>query len=566
MTAEVIRDHHLLSPLGDPEFDAENESLHTESPGETQQHRAGYTSPNAFSFDPILPATSDGLNLSPDGIVPDITSPVSARHSENAVAGLMYLSKSDNADITGDQSMPLGSMSMDLMTDCFNFDEFTPDSGFEDGVFLPGSTYHELHTTLRHHLIQEVNSSVPTQAATPDASHHGFDTNSEEGPISDISKKAASADENSLLTKEEELYLWRNWFAEIAPWLDKFDSQCHFQLTLPTMASSNSHLYYAIMALSSRQLEQKDADQPMGRSLTLYQEAIHQLLPHLAARNTAVIASCVILCVLEMLSCSPKAWRRHLDGCATLMEAVGINGFVGGVEAALFWCFARMDVCGGLILSIKTLIPTSHWASKMGLDADVNLFRSQTGYDNWANYSVYLNAQVLDLLAPDPDNPSAIPSSTGTKYRTDWLKLWNYLSDWHTLRPAPLHSIITIPSSDTSPFPTTLFSNAAAISSNQLYHTASILMLQNQPPKIRLNPKPRSILWHARQICAISMSNDDHGAWTNSIQPLWIAGRCMSHPAEHKAILELLAKIEVVSGWSTKWRADDLKEFWGDIG
>jgi hypothetical protein len=266
-----------------------------------------------------------------------------------------------------------------------------------------------------------------------------------------------------------------------------------------------------------------------------------------------------------MLSCSPKAWRRHLDGCATLLEAMGINGSVGGVEAALFWVFARMDVCGGLISSTKTLIPTSHWASKLGLDADVNLFRSQTGYDTWANYSVYLNARVLDLIAPIPNNPLDAPGQIGPEFQANWLKLWNHLSDWHTSRPAALQSIITIPSSETSPFPTILFSNAAAISSNQLYHTASILLLQNQPKRLRLTPKPRSILWHARQICAISMSNDDHGAWTNCIQPLWIAGRCMSHPAEHKAILELLEKIEVVSGWSTKWRADDLKELWGDI-
>jgi NADH:ubiquinone oxidoreductase subunit E len=37
----------------------------------------------------------------------------------------------------------------------------------------------------------------------------------------------------------------------------------------------------------------------------------------------------------------------------------------------------------------------------------------------------------------------------------------------------------------------------------------------------------------------------------------------MSHESEQKAILQLLEKIEKQSGWSTKWRAEDLKEFWG---
>ena len=39
---------------------------------------------------------------------------------------------------------------------------------------------------------------------------------------------------------------------------------------------------------------------------------------------------------------SPQMWRRHLDGCACLIQSLGINGFSGGLEQALFWCFARM--------------------------------------------------------------------------------------------------------------------------------------------------------------------------------------------------------------------------------
>lgn len=35
-------------------------------------------------------------------------------------------------------------------------------------------------------------------------------------------------------------------------------------------------------------------------------------------------------------------WRRHLDGSASLILSLGINGFSGGLEQALFWCFARM--------------------------------------------------------------------------------------------------------------------------------------------------------------------------------------------------------------------------------
>ncbi|KAI8301021.1 Transcription activator AMTR1 [Colletotrichum sp. SAR11_59] len=354
--------------------------------------------------------------------------------TDNAVANLIYLSQGgsgagqgphDHHSTTTVSGIPITTLALDPLIDApFEFMDqmFTPEGSYEDGIFLPGSAYHELHSTLRNHLIQEVRSNGPTRP----------------------------------------------------------------------------------------------------------------------------------------------------DGCASLMEAVGMNGFVGGVEQALFWCFARMDVCGGLISSVKTLIPVNHWASQIDLEADVGLFLSHPGHDMWANYAVYICAQVLDLLAPlAKANPGGLffdGPRNDMRYRVRWMKLWRYVEDWHSRRPSEMQHIMSIPSSDTEPFPKILYSNPAAISGNQLYHTASLLMLQNRPASLRLSPRPRSALWHARQICGISMTNHHHGAWTNSVQPLWIAGRCMSHPAEHRAILQLLEKIEKESGWGTKWRADDLKEFWGDLG
>ncbi|CAJ0550325.1 Ff.00g102550.m01.CDS01 [Fusarium sp. VM40] len=498
----------------------------------------------------------------------DISSPASQRRTENAVADLLYFSQNGlsnpSAEINPTIHVSMDSVPIDIITEYPYIDHmqaFTPEGISEDGIFLPGSAYHELHSTLRNHLIQETRSVAPTRSTTPhieaDSAPGGVILEETEvvPPINDF-----QSSQTPLLSQQEECSLWKNYFDEIAPWLDKFDRDRHFQQIIPTMSKDNDHLRYSMLALSARQLELKHT-LPTSRSLALYQEAIHLLLPHLPTRGTAVIATCVILCVLEMLSCSPKAWQRHLDGCASLMEAVGINGFVGGTEQALFWCFARMDICGGLISSVKTLIPISHWASKtLSVENDVELFKSALTFEHWANYAVYLTAQVLDLLAPS----SSDPARDEAKFRTKWLKLWKYISEWYQERPAPLHPIMTIASSDTSPFPTILYSNPAAMSGNQLHHTASILMLQNQPSTVRLGhaAKPRSILWHARQVCGITASNEHHGAWTNSVQPLWIAGRCMSHPSEHKAILEMLDRIQRESGWRTNWRVDDLKEFY----
>lgn len=592
VTSEIIRDYDTTSPMWElysSNCEVTDRAAATQSDS-SYTHGTPIMAPNFHRDTPSSnsmqsPSLSLGRTMSSNLDIPtpqahgvlhtaqgQSTSPASVQH-ESAVASLLYLSQGGRPYSQADPAtgIPIPEVTIHAPHDQYLEGglPLTPEGiAVDDGVFLPGSAYHELHSTLRSRLIQEVMSTAPSRQDTPAADGD----NESDSP--DLAKSFQASDSMSpgaqspILTKEVECKLWRNWFDEIAPWLDKFDNKRHFQHIIPTMAPANDHLRHAILALSARQIELK-YNKPTDQSLALYQEAIHALLPHLSSRSTAVIASCVILCVLEMLSCSPKAWQRHLDGCASLMEAVGIDGCSGGVEQALFWCFARMDVCGGLISSVKTLIPVSRWVTETNLFEAVKLFENQPDFSSWANYSVYLIAQVIDLLMPrssQDGEPSPTLADDKDKGRARWLTLWEYICGWHDGRPEPLHPIMTIPSSDPSPFPTIIFSNPAAISGNQLYHTASILMLQNQPQGLRLQPKPRSILWHARRVCAISISNDHHGAWTNSVQPLWIAGRCMSNPMEHKAILTLLEKIERESGWGTSWRADDLKAFWGDLG
>ncbi|KAK7712673.1 hypothetical protein SLS63_012320 [Diaporthe eres] len=253
-------------------------------------------------------------------------------------------------------------------------------------------------------------------------------------------------------------------------------------------------------------------------------------------------------------------WRRHLDGSASLILSLGINGFSGGLEQALFWCFARMDLCGALISDERTIIPIESWFPKPAANENIHLAYSAAGFDMYANYIVHLCAEAMDLFADS------------TKGREDfsrrWSSLFSRLNDWYHLRPPEMRPVLDLPQLETEPerpFPILLFSNPSAISGNQMYHTAALLMLQRIPRSTRLPPGSRSMLWHARRICAISISNTDHACWTNCIQPLWIAGRIMSNPSEHRAILKTYELIEKETGWGAKWRADDLRTFWGDL-
>lgn len=267
-------------------------------------------------------------------------------------------------------------------------------------------------------------------------------------------------------------------------------------------------------------------------------------------------------------------WRRHLDGCASLIRSLNINGFSGGMEQALFWCFARMgsflglgetkadsmpDLCGGLISSERTLIPVSGWASGLSMRDDINLFQSSVNFDSYASYAVYLCAQVQDLV---------VSHVSGSEYLHRWNKLFANIENWYTHRPPDFQCLLNLNPSENDhhrPFPILLFSNAPAVSGTQMHHTAALLMLQRKPPGAVVRQKSHSILWYARRICAISISNTHHGCWTNCVQPLWIAGQLMSHPAEHRAILDTYRLIEKETGWGTDWRARDLKDHWGTL-
>jgi hypothetical protein len=351
--------------------------------------------------------------------------------------------------------------------------------------------------------------------------------------------------------------------------LDKFDPQTHFRDVFPILAKERPHLKYAMLSLSARYLESRDDSFPSSLTLALYQHTIQLLVPQLYMRDIAVIASCVILCVLEMFSCSPKAWRRHLDGCASLMQSLNLRGDSGGKEEAVFWCFARMDLCGGLISLERTLIPVDKWTSEEISEVSVSTYPRSGGFQDYAKMATNIIAQAMDLFASYHASEGAFglsaanPLESGA-YERRWRRLFDVVQEWFATRPMEMLPVMAVSAKECgSPFPTVLYSNAAAISGNQFAHTAAILMLQRKPRDLELG-KVRSILWHARQICGIALSNDHHGAWTNTVQPIWIAGRLMSHPQEHAAIMRLLKRIERETGWATQWRIDDLTEHWGD--
>ncbi|KAL6231215.1 hypothetical protein BDW75DRAFT_233783 [Aspergillus navahoensis] len=450
----------------------------------------------------------------------------------------------------------------------------SPGSWYQDG-FSQDPGFLASQEELRAILFTLANSAAPTRASSPAAGKRALELElgSNATPSTTVprlyhhheQRRTATASGSPLSSRRRIEYL-KNYVAEIAPWLDMFDSNCTFRQQLPALSQSFPALLYAILAISARQMERKSGIQGWCDSLELYQEAIRLLSPLIQVHDPKIVAACVLLCCLEMMSARAQDWHRHLEGCAALFEASGIHGFCGGLLQAVFWCYARMDLCGALISdgTRTTVLHPSKWLPVGCQEEDAyRLFKNARTPDMHANYAVYLCVKTTELVSKRTKfiELGEANGCTTEVFTTCWTSLWDELQTWLAERPPELLPIQTILQ---KPFPHILFLHWAAISSNQLYHTACILLLKMMPKGLRMLRSPTlSLLWHARRICGISISNKHQGCLNNAIQPLWIAGRLFSHASEHEQIVKTIRGIEAETGWGACWRIRDLEVAWG---
>lgn len=488
-------------------------------------------------------------------------------------------------------------MMMDTTTSyAYNVDTGLDPDTAGDLPFSYDSLYLASQDELRGIIFSIAHSAAPTRAGSPstsDVEHvsqntHLTDQNADIAAAQQTQEPDHNA--NIILTPKQIVYL-KNYVRSVAPWLDMFDSHNTFGAHLPLLARDFPALLYAMLAISARQIERKTCPHTgSSDSLELYQESIRFLRPLLQVRNAKVIATCVMLCCMEMMSARGEDWQRHLEGCAALFNAFDIHGFSRGVLQAVFWCYARMgktptiygdelmneyrlieeiDVCGAIISNGTQgpLLKPPRWLTSGYRHEDAHqLFIETRSPDMYANYAVYLCAKVCELLAEHTQCVELGQDNGchGHVFKTRWLQLWHDLQRWYAERPAELLPVQTTKAAAASSFPHIFFPFWAAISSNQLYHTACILLLDIKPNTAKFeSTSVTSPVWHARRVCGISLANKHLGCLNNAVQPLGVAGRFFTHAAEHEIIMKLLRDIEAASGWAACWKINELKAAWG---
>lgn len=455
-----------------------------------------------------------------------------------------------------------------------------PASLFEEEAFLSPGTFSsadeyaanprflELQEELRCVLFSAVASLDPTSYTSPVPSEP-LDGPRTSRPSLDFTRVS--------IPKIRLIFYLKNWITECAPYLDKFDEARHFGVHVPILAQRSPTLFYAILAFSARQTERKACLDKAYDSLELYQESIRLLGPCLQAKDPNVLVTVCILAVMELMSVSPRDWRRHVEGCAALFESFNVTGLSGGHLQAVFWCYARMELCGAIISNgaESTVLPLEKWVPPMPdttpQERDLlirNLFceKGSVSPDMHANWAVYLCAKTCDLSCRRTRHLELGERLNDTRpFVEQWSTLWDELQYWLETRPPAMLPIKTTGIGGGQIFPEILFAHWAAISGNQLYHAACVMMLDMKPSeKIVPAAKPHfSSIWHARRVCGISLTNPHSGNLINAIQPLYIAGKLLSHHSEHVEVARLFKIVEETTGWGALWRLKDLERAWG---
>lgn len=375
------------------------------------------------------------------------------------------------------------------------------------------------------------------------------------------------------IPKRRLIQYMQNWVVECAPYLDKFDHEKHFGISVPIVSETSPALLYALLAFSARQMERKNNWTKNHDSLELYQESIRLLAPGMQARDANMLVTACILAVLELMSGSSKNWRRHIEGCATLFDLFRVNGFSGGLLQGVFWCYARMEVCGVIISAgtQSTVLPLSKWIPEDDAQTDEDEFAASLFYrlgrqnsDMHANWAVYLCAKACDLLYKRTKflELQEYYHFEAKSFVVQWRRLWHDLQYWRETRPECM--LPTMVSEDCNDiFPSILFAHLPAISCHQVYHAACIIALEMRPRSEAVPSPYASPVWHARRVCGISLTNPHKASLINAIQPLYLAGKLLTHTSEHLQMARLLKIIEQTTGWGALWRLRDLEAIWG---
>ncbi|TVY49400.1 hypothetical protein LCER1_G007742 [Lachnellula cervina] len=338
------------------------------------------------------------------------------------------------------------------------------------------------------------------------------------------------------------------------------------------------------------------------------------------------LAAASILCVYEFLDNANTAWARHLSGTKSLFDMAEKEGMMpvrsptspgalserikpSRARKATFWNFARQDFLAAFINEGQTRLSTDDiglWrAAGLHLDDKGLVIPSNTEdsqfperqlvmrEDMISNALIFLMSKIINYLASgdsvdhvfpqNPASPSGLIGINQMLLLQRWKELEKELDTWlkglpDTFKPCARLPPVTdgsVPAdSARALFSEIWYSIPMCASTMQSYHMARTVLLINKPHESTARRSTLSnrlhsyrsieleVRHHSHEICGIALGRPEGSVRIHQVQPLFVAGQCLTDSRERRVLLELLRGVENDLGWATDYRVQQLLKEW----
>ncbi|KAE8151994.1 hypothetical protein BDV25DRAFT_80896 [Aspergillus avenaceus] len=374
--------------------------------------------------------------------------------------------------------------------------------------------------------------------------------------------------ETTTISEARRLELLRHYRYHIAPWLDICDLRHPFGITALQLAIDSDSLLSALMALSETcafPISHGNREH-LGQSTLSFP---HQPPP--SADNSTNLTEVVLISLFEtikfLVTDVSQAWNQMRDRNNHLSDYLVQYAYGTNIESVAYWMSLRIDLGVALANNDPPRI-----ALPMPPIPSIQLVtRTEDTCErvmHYANIALWLCGKAL-IIHHQQENPHLLAASN--EITQSWLQVYDELQGWYNLRPVEFQPMVEINERDQalnpgSEFPLLLFASGAGTFSNQIYHTAKLLLLQCKPRTALLNhPQSPALspLWHAHRICGISINNDTRESWDPCLlASLLVAAKHMTHESQQQEIVQAIHRIREITGWDTGEYLARLQEDW----
>lgn len=178
-------------------------------------------------------------------------------------------------------------------------------------------------------------------------------------------------------------------------------------------------------------------------------------------------------------------------------------------------------------------------------------------------------------------NAAIIRSDADSTAISAWTDLKNEFDDWLSALPRSFQpDIVRRRAISNEGHPTSeVFANEVWFANSQCsvglmyYHMAMILLFVHQPSLLVTHGTSdwlhtyrsfrKELLKHVGALLAIALGAPDDAVRMHMLQPLYVAGRCMTREADQRRLVEMLESIENDVGVATGYHVKALIEEWG---